>query len=577
MDHRSAGRIVGMGRRAVVGAVLLALAMGSRAGFGSPEKGDMAERRAAYIQWVYDHFSAMEPEMAPTDGRRWALNHARLVLNRDVEKASSYMQSAALTNDSDIYFIRFLKTLLDFQDSPRLSAKAKAHLVGILTAWPRTAKSTVAKWPPVHTENHDLMNLTIWLFAEKYRGHDVTDHMRQIHQALAWRFERGFVEWNSACYQYHYSNPLIILAEHAPSEELRREATDTLNVLLAERALLSVNGYLGGPSFRCRTADAHNSPTDRKVAYLMDGRYDGFLPTVWLAFGLGEPRFDFEHARVPGLEPATTQYASGNEPRLKQDEGVFFACSTLEPHPLVVALAEEAASRDALVYRGQRFLGWPAEKTWETQRWLPGDVCYYNTPYVSMGSVHSSGWICQSRYDQVLFGADPSQGLRVEIVLPDVPPSKRRYEARGRVVQHKNWLLGQGTLFEDGGVKARRVGDWNVYQVGKGLCAHLALPDAYHVLQVSDLDRYADEEAFVKALPMPKMEKPWVRTKTVDGDEIAVDTRDMSIAINGTPRVHPPKMLHDSEAMQSEYGSGRITINTKKGSVTFACNAVKTK
>lgn len=34
----------------------------------------------------------------------------------------------------------------------------------------------------------------------------------------------------------------------------------------------------------------------------MDARYDGFLPTVWLAFGLDEPRFDFASARVAGLD-----------------------------------------------------------------------------------------------------------------------------------------------------------------------------------------------------------------------------------------------------------------------------------
>jgi len=69
-----------------------------------------------------------------------------------------------------------------------------------------------------------------------------------------------------------------------------------------ERALPGIHGYLARPSFRCRTADANGSRTNRKVAYLMDARYDGFLPTVWLAFGLGEPRFDFASARVAGLD-----------------------------------------------------------------------------------------------------------------------------------------------------------------------------------------------------------------------------------------------------------------------------------
>jgi hypothetical protein len=186
-----------------------------------------------------------------------------------------------------------------------------------------------------------------------------------------------------------------------------------------------------------------------------------------------------------------------------------------------------------------------------------------------MGSVHSDGGILQSRYNSVLFGADPSQGLRVEIILPDVPPHKRRYEARGRVVQHKNWLLGQGTLFEDGGVKSGTVGRWHVYRIGKGLCAHMELADSYHVLQVSDLDTFADEESFVAALSVPERKGDCVDAVTMDGDRIAVSLTNMSVSINGSPRPHPPTMLHDCQYMTSKYGSGKITITTKAGSVTF--------
>lgn len=530
----------------------------------------LAERRSAYVEWVADTFGELEPTMEPLDGRRWALNHARLLLNRDLDEANRYFASfGPLTGDADIYFIRFLRTLLDFRDSARLSEEAEAHIVGILETWPQNALTSLAHWPPRHTENHDLMHLTIGMFAEQYRGGDVSGHVREIKQFLAWRFERGFVEWNSKCYQYHFSNPLIVLVDHAPDDDLRRGAQMLLDVLLAERALLGVNGYLGGPSLRCRTADRDNSLTNRKIAYLMDGRYDGFLPTVWLAFGLGEPRFDFATARVAGLEPATVHIASGNEPRLKQDEGMFFASSAFRPHPVVRALAEEVKTRKVLVYKGRRYTGWPNDPTWKTQRWIPATICYYNTPHVSMGSVHSDGWILQGRYNSVLFGADPSQGLRVEFIVPDAPPHKRRYEARGRVVQHKNWLLGQGTLFEDGGVESRKVDRWDVYRVGKGLCAHMELPDSYHVLQVSDLDTYVDEESFVEALSVPQKKGDRVDAVTEDGDRIVVNLEEMSISINDSPRPHPPKMLHDCESMTSEYGSGKITIRTKAGSVTF--------
>lgn len=534
----------------------------------------LAERRTTYITELYDRFSAMD--MDPEDGRRWALNHARLALDREVEEANTFFANTGpIPHDADIFFIRFLRTYLEFKDTPRLSEAARKRLGGLLKGWPENDLSTKAHWPPRHTENHDLMHLTLGLYAMMERGQDVTEQYQAITKFIDHRLERGFVEWNSKCYQYHFSQPLIILADFSPDENVRAHAGQLLNVLLAERALLSVNGYLAGPAFRCRTADAKGDMTTRKVAYLNDARYDGFLPVVWLAFGKGEPYFDFNNARVPGLEPASIHIASGNEPRLKQDEGLFFACSDFEPHPVVRALAEEAGSAKSMVYSGQRFIGWPPDEHWKTQKWMPAALYYYNTPHVSMGSVHSDGCIVQTRYNSVIFGADPSMGLRVEVFLPDVPSHKRRYEARGRVVQHKNWLLGQGTLYEDGGITPTKVGAWDVYTVGQGLCAHYSLPDDYHVLQISDLDTWPDAEAFVAALNVPALEEKRVTGQTVDGDRVAVDVANMAITINGEERVHPPTKLHNSPYMNADYGDGAITITTTAGTVTFNARGVE--
>lgn len=553
-------------------ALLLATFSAVHADDASNHRRQIEARRAEYLNWIVENFGKLEPTMDVRDGRRWALNHGRLVLNRDIAKANGYFESfMPPPRDNDIYLIRFLRTLLDFRDSPRLSDAAEKHIVRFIETWPTSKKHLAdrAHWPPGFTENHDLMYLTLTLFGEQYRGGDGSVQIRETKKFIAHRMERGFVEWNSKCYQYHFSNPLIILIDHAPDETLRRAAQDLLNIMLAERALLSVNGYLGGPSLRCRTADGNHSLTARKVAYLTDARYDGFLPTVWLALGMGEPRYDFKNARVAGLEPAGVHIASGNEPRLKQDEGMFFACSRFVPHPVVQTLADEARTRKVLVYQGRRFTGWPGDELWRTQKWMPGALYYYNTPHVSMGSVHSDGWIHQCRYNSVIFGADPSQALRVEKIVPGVPPHKRRREARGRVVQHENWLLGQGTLFEDGGAKAERVGKWDVYQVGKGLCANLALDDDYHVLQVSDLNTFASREEFVAALTIPERSGEKLNAVTMSGDRVSVDLTNMGIAINGEPRAHPPKMLHDCGPMKSVYGSGKTTITTQSGSVTF--------
>ena len=106
---------------------------------------ELSTRRTEYLEWIVENFGKLEPAMDARDGRRWALNHARLVLNRDVPKANGYFESfTSPPRDNDIYLIRFLRTLLDCRDSPRLSDEAEARIVGYIKNWPRNARSTRA-------------------------------------------------------------------------------------------------------------------------------------------------------------------------------------------------------------------------------------------------------------------------------------------------------------------------------------------------------------------------------------------------------------------------------------------------
>ena len=540
---------------------------------------EIKARRTDYLNWIVDVFGAQEASWEPQDGRRWALNHARLRLSKDTTKANQFFESfPASKKDIDIYLIKFLLSYLEFKDNPQLSAPAKERLEKVLKPWPYNKHQLTkqAFWPPAFTENHDLMYLTLALFAKQIRGEDASVQINAIKEFIALRLERGFVEWNSQCYQYHLSNSLFILAQYSPDKAIKQGAAALLDIMLAERVTLGVQGYLGGPSLRCRTADVTHSLTARKVAYLSDGRYDGFLPVVWLATGLGEPRFDFKNSRDPELQPAGPLIASGNEPRLKQDEGMCFACTDYIPNPVIMELAEEARMRSELIYVGQRHIGWPAfDELWETQKWKPGVLYYYNTPHVSMGSIHSDGWLHQARYNSVLFGADPSMAIRVEKIIPGEKPHKRRREARGRVVQHRNWMLSQGTLFEDGGIKPVKLGAWNIYQVGKGLCAEMDLGDDYHVLQVSDLDKYASAKEFADALHIPARAGDTVTGKTVNGDVVEVNLANMEIKINGTGRVHPNEMLHDSPILRSDYMSGRVTVKSQNRQVVYDASQLK--
>ena len=78
-----------------------------------------------------------------------------------------------------------------------------------------------------------------------------------------------------------------------------------------------------------------------------------------------------------------------------------------------------------------------------------------------------------------------------------------------------------------------------------------------------------DEAAFIDALYEPTKTGDLVEGVAMNGDRIVVDLADMNIEINGVVRKHPPKMLHDSRSVESEYGSGKITIRTKERAFTF--------
>ena len=521
----------------------------------TPPSADYAEqlaaRRREYLEWIVATFSPREAGMAPLDGRRWSLNHARLALDVDTDRASQYFAGISLTIDRDFMGTRLLKTLLDFSDSGRLSGEARDHLTGIIAGWEMNDFSSFALWPRQHTENHDIMFLHLGLFSKLLSGESIDHHVAEIKQWLAWRFERGFYEWSSHRYQFHTSNALLTLIAHAPDTRLKKGAEALFNVMLAERALFSLGGYAGGPFMR-------GYDSERGCAYLSDNRYDAFLPTVWQAFGVGEPRFDYESSP---LEPAGDGFGNGQDPRLNQDEGMFFATSTVAPHPIVRALLADSSTRPELTYMGKR-----ATAGYPELRLPPSDPktnqlkVMYNTPHISMGSVQyidGSYRITSkapSRWWSVTFPASPAAVLRT---------TPEGWEAP-KVVQHRGWLVSEGALAADSGLEPTRRGDWNIYHVGEGLCAHMEL-DGWHIVQVSDTTRHATLEA----LQRPTIDGTSLHAITLDGDRLQVDLQTMALTINGELRDPLIDMLHDSEPMRSVYGTGVIDITTSAGPLTI--------
>ncbi len=476
--------------------------------------------------------------------------------SKRVERANGYFETVELDPrpyvwpdgsvegvDWDFMGVDLLRTLLDFSASDRLSEAAKARLKAMFTGWVRNAyrnprqkhfkdNDRAARYPVIFTENHDLMCLTIGYFGELLAGRDASGHEAHLAQSLSWRFRRGWTEWHSPCYQSAYLNPLLILADHAPNAVLRQGARDLINVQLAERAALSVRGYLGGPY--CRGYDRQ----------LANDRNDSYLPVMWMAFGLPD--------REDGLSQA----------------GVHFASSGFVPHPAVRALAGLPAQTPSAWHRGTRDCSTQVELPRRT-------ICYYNTPHVSMGSMQAFGRAHQPRFFNVMFAAAPSKSVRTYLRDSGEPsPWYPRHE-RGEVVQHRNWLMARGSMVEEGGLTAEAAGAFRLYRVGRGLCAHVALAPDLHVFQVGDTDLHRDPAAFVASLSVPTIEGRVVRARTSAGDALAVNVADMSIEVNGRPGHDWSDRLHAGEWLFADWDGGRIAVRTEAVETRFSDDALR--
>lgn len=264
---------------------------------------------------------------------------------------------------------------------------------------------------------------------------------------------------------------------------------------------------------------------------------------------------------------------------------MFLATTRLTPHPIVRELLNEVAARPELVYTGRR-----ASAGHPFQNAHPGNprsrqvVYYYNTPHVSLGSLQylpeagkmSVSYNSRPRFFSVMFPERPEQVLRTRLSEADLKAGINSYNyTADRVVQHRDWLIAAGELSASHGLASRKVGPWDLFRVGRGLCAHVELDGGWHVFQVSDFDGFRDEESCVSALKMPAIRDGHAHGKALNGDRIRVDLKTMAIHINGVERTPLITMLHDSPLMTSEYGSGRITIRTRNREVTFDNTALQ--
>lgn len=474
------------------------------------------------------------------------LNYVRFRLGVELAEANRYFENFRYstetrdwgrgpdTIDYEFEATRVLRILLDFKGSGRLTPAAESNLTSLITGFEQPRPVTnrnndrVARWPVIHTENHDLMLLTIGYFREILFGRNAAAHALQLRRWLAWRLERGFVEWNSPVYAVHTLNPLLTLCRHAPHRLVRLGARDVINLMLAERALLGVRGYLAGPYNR------------GIIEHFQDSRTSRFQEVAWTAFGYGPPLDWFGDC--------------------------CFAGDTFEPHPVVCALAREIAERPParLWYRGTR----GSVNNLRQASNLGGErlpICYYTTPHVSMGSINMKGWWKTGRGFDVQFAADPAHSLRTfrGSVIPYARAGTAFPQCWVEAAQYRGWALSRGEVQHGESLRPQRADEWNIYRSGKGLCAVRPVFEDWHVFQVDDLDRFASVRQFVNALAPPSAGDGRVVARTLDGETVVVYLHDLRYTVNGE-WADWSDWLHDHELLRAPLDCGKVEIRSSR-------------
>lgn len=480
--------------------------------------------------------------------RELVLAHLLLHEGRELDWANAYLADFELddqlrdwgddepdTPDWNFTGIKLLRLFKDFEKDPILKPEAQHRLITLLSTFPQPRvrhnrdNDRRAVWPGIHTENHDLILLTIGYFRAQLNGEDLKPYEQHLARSLAWRIRFGWLEANSPTYQARYVEPLGVLVDHAPNEAIREGASNALNHILSERAMFSVQSQLAGPQARTRGRPYEPSR-------------DRMLPHLHLWFGWALPA-DFI------AEPYHDAY--------------WLLRSDFTPDPAVVALQAQRQSPQAPTrfYRGMR-----------TRR--GGEYTefrYLFSPHVAMGSQDWRGSTRRHRYHNALLAHPRGEPVAVwAIYQPEDGSGDPRFGAN-ESVQWGAVLIVRGEVDFTEGAADEQIDSWRVIHTPWAATAIHELPNKWKLLVAIDLKREGiDLTHAIKELAPPAWNEPnsiqWISR---DGMPIRFDLRTEwkhhDVYLDGV-RVHRPHgMLHDSPKLSSWYGTGIIDIVPTKG------------
>jgi hypothetical protein len=278
---------------------------------------------------------------------------------------------AARRDCAEFALAGLLRMLYRFPTSPLLTADLRAGIEAATLKFCYWYDQPGMRGMCFHTENHQILfhgceMLAGQLYPDRIFEND--GHTGEWHAAhgaaLAnqWIDQRarfGFSEWLSNCYFEEDLLALLNLADFAADAEIRRKATQLVDMLLLEIALHQFNGVLVSTHGRTYTR------------FILDERKSPTSAIAWLVFGLGafQPRTNFALAALctsdymcppviyniahhrpaelvlresHGLNVADAP-AFGLHPDRPEDNMFFWACQTSR-HPAVRATSLHIAN-----------------------------------------------------------------------------------------------------------------------------------------------------------------------------------------------------------------------------------------
>ncbi|MHC4433397.1 MAG: hypothetical protein ACYTBS_16280 [Planctomycetota bacterium] len=285
------------------------------------------------------------------------------------------------------------------------------------------------------SENHKIVQFSNRLLLEEFAAGADDGEIRELaaRQIIMWCREkalRGYTEYASPHYTERTLVPLLNVYDYSidTKHKLHQWCRMAIDQLLAEYALLSINGFRGGSIRRCYQTDRPGYPN----AELNNGVFDSMLTAGHIFFDNTD------------LLPIT--YRASDQSIIY----TFVATTTYRPTPVHEALADSARRGMLCLKSGRR---WDHEGS---QPQAPDTWWYaWITPHYILSSIRSpTDIVWQGAVDggvpyrlsfrdpQAMVGTRVAVGAssKSEVAVAPDPPNQRP------LFQHRNVLLYEGTI-----------------------------------------------------------------------------------------------------------------------------------